>query len=183
MYKILSKLLANKLKKVLSYVIDKRQSVFIDGRNILQSVVIANEAIDEAKRYKKQSIFFKVDFEKAYDSVSWNYLLYMLRRLGFYEEWVGWINECLRTAMVSTLVNGSPSEEFTLKRGLRQGDPLTPFLFCMAAEGLIGLVRQAENCNLYSGLKVGRNNIGVSITQYADDTVSWGNLTLECYSH
>ena len=87
MYKIVAKLLANRLKKVMSFIIDEGQSAFIEGRHLLQSAVIANEVVDEARRSQKPCIVFKVDFEKAYNSVSWNFLVYMLRRLGFCTRW------------------------------------------------------------------------------------------------
>nr|KYP35452.1 Transposon TX1 uncharacterized [Cajanus cajan] len=127
MYKILAKVLANRVKQVLPSVIDeRRQSALLEGRNMLYSVLVVNEVIDEAKRMKKPIIFFKVDFEKAHDSVSWEYLLYMLERLGFNPKWIGWIRECLNIARLSVLVNGSPTSEFPMGRGLRQGDPLAP---------------------------------------------------------
>ena len=168
MYKIVAKLLANRLKKVMSFIIDEGQSAFIEGRHLLQSAVIANEVVDEARRSQKPCIVFKVDFEKAYNSVSWNFLVYMLRRLGFCTRWFQWIVGCLKSASVSVLVNGSPSTEFSPKRGLRQGDPLTPFLFNIVAEALNGLVREVVKRKLYSGFHVGSNRVEVSILQYAD---------------
>ena len=123
-YKIVSKMLTNRLKKVMPFIIDERQSAFIRGRHLLHSVIIANEVEEEAKRSQKPCLVFKVDYEKAYDSVSWEFLKYMLVRLGFYPKWIHWMEGCLSSASVSILVNGSPSAEFTPQRGLRQGDPL-----------------------------------------------------------
>ncbi|KHN25581.1 hypothetical protein glysoja_037859, partial [Glycine soja] len=75
--------LANRLKNVMPFIIHERQSTFLEGRHMLHSVLIANEVVDEAKRYQKPCLVFKVDYEKAYDSVSWGFLIYMLKRMGF----------------------------------------------------------------------------------------------------
>ena len=115
-YKIVSKLLAKRLKKAMSSIIDGRQSTFIEGRHLLHGVLVANEVVEKAKRKQKHCLVFKVDYEKAYDSVSWNFLFYMIRRMGFCPRW---IEGCLSSASVSILVNGSPSAEFTPQRGLR----------------------------------------------------------------
>ena len=88
LYKIISKALSLRLKKVIGKIIDIRQSAFIEGRGLLNSVLIANEVLEEYKRKRKQSICFKVDYEKAYDSVKWEFLYYMLRRLGFCARWI-----------------------------------------------------------------------------------------------
>jgi len=129
--------LSLRLKKVISKVIDIRQSAFLKGRGLLDSVLVANEVLKEVKRRKKSCVYFKVDYEKAYDSVSWEFLYYMLGRLGFCEKWIRWIKSCLESSSMLVLVNESPTSEFYLKRGLRQGDPLAPFLFLIVAEGLM----------------------------------------------
>jgi len=90
-YKIVAKLLANRLKKVMLDIIDERQSAFISGRQLLHSVLIVNEAVEEAKRCYKPCLVFKVDYERAYDLVSWVFLSYMMKRLGFYPKWICWI--------------------------------------------------------------------------------------------
>lgn len=179
MYKIVSKLLANRMKKVMPFIIDESQSAFIEGRHLLHSMLIANEVIEEAKRDSKSCLVFKVDFEKAYDSMSWDFLLYMLQRTGFCPKWVKWIEGCLKSASISILVNGSPSAEFIPSRGIRQGDPLAPFLFNVVAEGLNGLLKKAKQENLYKGFQVGRHNVNISILQYANDTIFFGEASME----
>jgi len=101
LYKIVSKLLSIKLKKVLSKVIDLRQSTFLEGSELLDSVLVTNEVLDEIRKKKKSCVFFKVDYEKAYDSVSWEFIFYMLGRLGFCDKWIRWIKACLEFSSVS----------------------------------------------------------------------------------
>lgn len=91
--------------------------------------------------------------------------------MGFPAKWIQWIEGCLKSASISVLINGSPSSEFFPQRGLRQGDPLAPFLFNIVAEALTGLVREAVNKNLFRGFTVGSSNVDISILQYADDTI------------
>ncbi|XP_068485050.1 secreted RxLR effector protein 78-like [Phaseolus vulgaris] len=155
----------------MSNLIDSRQSAFLEGRGLLVSVLVANEVLEEVKRRKQRCVYFKVDYEKAYDSVSWEFLYYMLGRLGFCERWIRWIKSCLESSSVSVLVNGSPTSEFCPKRGLRQGDPLAPFLFLIVGEGLTGVVRKAVEKNLVESLEVGVKNVKVNMLHYADDTL------------
>ena len=103
----------------------------------------------------------------------------MLVRLGFYPKWIHWMEGCLSSASVSILVNGSPSAEFTPQRGLIQGDPLAPFLFNIAAEGLNGLMRQVVEKNIFKGYSVGSQNVSISLLQYADDTIFFGEASME----
>src|ERR1044072_5620799 len=105
---------------------------------MLDSVVVANVTIHEVSRHKFPSLFLKVDFEKAYDTVDWNFLYYMMRRMNFNEKWIGWIRGCLESASVSVLVNESPSDKFRLVEDFVN---VTPFLFLIVEEGLNGLMR------------------------------------------
>ncbi|GKV46638.1 hypothetical protein SLEP1_g53612 [Rubroshorea leprosula] len=178
MYKLLAKVLANRLKVVMPEIIGEAQSAFVGGRQLVDSVLVLNEVVDEVRIRKKSAFLFKADFQKAYDCVSWSFLDGMMDGFGFGAKWRGWIMECLSTARVSVLVNGSPTEEFDVEKGLRQGDPLSPFLFLMVVEGLNGLVKKAENEGLLHGIEVGKKGLVVSLLQFADDTVFLGRLTL-----
>ncbi|XP_071694930.1 uncharacterized protein [Rutidosis leptorrhynchoides] len=173
-YKILAKVLSIRIRKVLPSVIGYEQSAYLKGRYILDGSLIANEAIDYLKRKKKKSLIFKVDFEKAFDSLSWDFLLDMMNRMGFGIRWRKWIHACLKSASISILVNGSPTNEFLIERGVRQGDPLSPFLFLIAAEGLNLIVKRACRDGLYKGVEVGIDKVGLSHLQFADDTIFIG---------
>ena len=118
-YKVITKILANRIKNVLPSIIDIHQSAFIGGRGLLDNVFVATEVVNFMKRGKKSGVLFNVDFEKAYDSVDWKFLYYMMGILGFNERWIKWIRACLTSVTVSILVNASPTDEFKPKRGLR----------------------------------------------------------------
>lgn len=99
-------------------------------------MIIANEVLDEARRNKKSCIIFKLDYEEMYGSISWEFLDYMLARLGSCVKWRSWFHGCLAFSFISVLINNSPSGEFVMQRGIRQGDPLALFLFTITGEGL-----------------------------------------------
>lgn len=164
-----AKIFALRMKVVMDKLVGEAQTVFLKDRNILDGVVILNEVVEDAKKRKEERIILKVDFAKAYDSVEWDYLFDMMRLMNFPPKWVGWIMECVTIASVNVFVNGSPSGEFKLERGIRQGDPLSPFLFLVATEGLNLLTKRAVERGLLKACKVGRERVEVSHIQYADD--------------
>ncbi|GKB52504.1 putative RNA-directed DNA polymerase, eukaryota, reverse transcriptase zinc-binding domain protein [Tanacetum coccineum] len=161
-YKIICKILANRLSMVIGSCVSPEQSAFIKGRNILDGPLILNEVMAWFRKRKKQLMIFKVDFEKAFDSVRWDFLDVVIDKLGFSSKWRFWIKGCLHNARASILVNGSPTVEFEISRGLRQGDPLSPFLFILAMEGLHSLICKATHLGIYTGTHVGDNNLIVA---------------------
>ena len=98
---------------------------------------------------------FKTDITKAYDSVSWSYLDQVMQDTGFGGKWRAWIMECLKSSKSSILVNGSPTNEFQHGRGLRQGDPIAPFLFTLVMEGLNIAIEKAIRSDSFRGATVG----------------------------
>jgi len=100
---------------VLHDLIDGSQSAFIEGRGLVDSVLVANEVIEDMRRRRKRGMCLKVDFEKAYDSVRWDFLYDMLSRMGFHCVWINWIRACMESATVSVLVNGVPLRSLNLQ--------------------------------------------------------------------
>ena len=149
-YKIISKVLANRLKTILGKIISNSQNAFIGGRQILDSVLIANECLDGRRRSGALGVICKLDLEKVYNYVNWEFFLYLLQRCGFGERWRAWIEWCILTVR-SILINGTPEGFFNSSRGIRQGDPLSPLLF---VEALSRMVNATIEQGLLSGFFV-----------------------------
>jgi hypothetical protein len=140
LYKLISKVLATHLAMVFNSVLSMSQLTFFKGRNLVDEVMVINEVVDLATKLRKKCLIFKVGFEKTCDFVDWGFLEYMLVRVGFCSKWIGWMKACVWGGSMSILSNGSPTDEVSFQRGLKQGDPLAPFLFLLVVEGFSGLM-------------------------------------------
>ena len=108
LYKILAKVLDNRLRRVVGQLVSTAQNVFVEGRQILDAMLIANKAIDALLKRKDKGLICKLDIEKAYDHLNWNFLLGVMKKMGFMRKWLNWIKWCISTTTFSVLVNGTP---------------------------------------------------------------------------
>ncbi|RVX02248.1 LINE-1 reverse transcriptase-like [Vitis vinifera] len=155
-------------------VVSNSQNAFVRGRQILDASLIANEVIDSWQKRKEKGLICKLDIEKAYDSINWKFLLKVLQKMGFGSKWVGWMWSCISSAKFSVMVNGVPAGFFPSSKGLRQGDPLSPYLFVMGMEVLDVLIRRAVEGGFLSGCNIrggSESPLHISHLFFADDTI------------
>jgi hypothetical protein len=173
-YKIIAKVLANRMRRVMDRIISKPQNAFVKGRQILGSVLIANECLDSRLKYEVLGVLCKLDMERAYDHIDWSFLFYLLRRCGFVEKWCSWIKHCVSSACFLVLINSVPSGFFGSSRGVRQGDPFSPFLFVLAMEAFSKMLGAFTSRGLISGFSIGFSEsarVNVSHLLFTDDTL------------
>jgi len=172
-YKIISKVLANRLKKVLPEIISLSQSAFMPGQLISDNILVAYELTHYMKNKrvgKTGCTALKLDMSKAYDWVEWEFLRRMMKKMVFCKQWVDLIMKCVCTVSYRIRVNGDLSNDFKPERGLRQGDPLSPYLFLICAEGFSVLQKRAEEDEKIQGIKVCQGALSVSYLLFADDS-------------
>jgi hypothetical protein len=172
-YKIISKILSNRFKPLLHKIISPTQSAFLKGRSIHDNTILAHELFHTMKQKKGNGslMALKLDMEKAFDSMEWEFLLKILSLLGFHSIWIQWIRQCITTSSFSILLDGAPFEKFLPSRGLRQGDPLSPFLFILGSEILSRLIVREENLGLLQGIKMARMCPSITHLFFADDVI------------
>ena len=172
--KIITKVIANHLKPLLPFLVSSEQMGFMEGRQILDGIILAHEMIHSLKKSKSPGMLLKVDLAKAYDKVDWDYLEEILTAFGFSHDWVKWIGNLISLAFFSIRVNGSPSDTFHPSRGLRQGDPLSPFLFILLAEGLGRILKAQQRTGELKGLHPHNSQNSQTHQQFVDDTLLMG---------
>lgn len=173
-YKIIAKILSKRLQPLLHSIISPSQSAFIPGRAISDNVLITHEILHYLRvsgARKHVSMAVKTDMSKAYDRIEWNFLRAVLNRFGFHETWILWLMECVSSVSYYFLINGGPQGRVIPSRGLRQGDPLSPYLFILCTEVLSGLCQQALRNGTLPGVKVARNCPPINHLLFADDTM------------
>lgn len=171
LYKVISRLLTVRLKEVLEHVVSHTQSTFMPGRLLAENVLLATE-LDQG--YKRSNIspraMLKVDLRKAFDSVRWDFVIATLNVMGLPQRYVNWISECITTASFTICVNGESGVYFKSRRGLRQGDPLSPYLFVLAMEVFSRLLKSRYESG-YIRYHPNAEPIDISHLMFADDVM------------
>ena len=141
-----------KLDPIIDKLILKTQTDFMKKRNIMNGVLALHEVLHETKRRGKSGVVLKLDFEKAYDKVNWEFLFSCLDLNGFCAKWCGWIKQVVTGGTISVKLNDKIGPYFVSHKGVRQGDPFSPILFNFVGDCLARMVRQAQRYGLIIGL-------------------------------
>ncbi|KAK9931693.1 hypothetical protein M0R45_018961 [Rubus argutus] len=185
-YKLCAKVLANRLKKLLPQIVSPFQSAFVPGRLITDNTLVANEIshfIHTKRSGPDGYMSLKLDMSKAYDRIEWNFLEAVLTRLGFAAHWISIIMQCVTTVRYSFIVNGKSRGYITPSRGLRQGDPLSPFLFLLCTEGFSSLLTQKATLGLLQGVSICASAPPVHHLLFADDSLLFARTSLADCDH
>ena len=178
-FKIFTKVASNRIALVAQKIIRPSQTAFLPGRNIMEVAIILHEIIHEMHRKKLNGVLFKIDFEKAYDKVKWSFLQQTLCMKRFSETWCNWIKTFVQGGNVGIKINDQMGPFFQTQKGLRQGDPLSPVLFNLVVDMLSILIARAKVNGQVSGVVPHLVEDGLSILQYADDTIIFMDHDIE----
>lgn len=186
LYKVIAKVLANRLKVVLQDVISENQSAFVPGKNISDNVLVAFELLHfmrQRKRGVEGNVALKLDVSKAYDRGKWDILENQMKRMGFASKWIDWILLCVQTVSYSVSFNDSLIGPITPMRGLRQGDLLSPYLFLLCVEEISRLLRKATDNNRVTGCKIHVSAPSVTHLLFVNDSFLFCKSTIEEVSY
>eukprot|EP00253_Pinus_taeda_P035368 PITA_35368 len=174
-----STLIAKRIKPLLANLISPEQTGFVEGRQILDGLVVTQEVIHTIREKKQKGMMIKLDLSKAYDRLNWKYLKRVMESFGFNNRWMEWVFSMISTANFSILINGIPSTSFNDSRGIRQGDPLSPFLFILVAEGLGRFFKKEQRERKIRGLKLWGSNLPITHQQFVDDIMLFCEATIK----
>ncbi|KAA3455702.1 reverse transcriptase [Gossypium australe] len=176
-YKIIAKTIAKRMQDVMATCIGQAQSAFVLGRLISDNILLAYELLHtfrQKRTGKKGYMVVKLDMSKAYDRVEWGFLKEVMNKMGFTSKWIDLIMRCVTSVSYAVTINENRGRIFKPTRGLRQGDPLSPFLFLICNEGLSALMRIAKKKGLNRGAKASRKGPEISHLLFADDCLMFG---------
>jgi hypothetical protein len=179
-YRLIAKSLANRLKEELPNYIHQTQHAFIQGRRITENIIIAQEIVHSfnLKSFNQQAFMLKIDLAKAFDRIEWSFILNALRRKGYHGHFIKLVHACISSASFSVNVNGETYGNFQAIRGIRQGCPLSPYLFFIAINELSLRLQEAlDNANL-TGVTLGPGCPPIHSILFVDDLILCGKADL-----
>lgn len=174
-YKIISKIIAERIRTTLSKCLSKDQHAFLQGRNILDTVANTQEGLFSIHSKKTDAIILKIDLRKAYDCLDWGFIRCLLAKVILRARMINWIMACMEKVNYVIIINGIPSPFFSTYKGLRQGCPLSPLLFILAMNFLSLHINKAVKENRCQPLKICWN-ISISHNLFVDDIIMFGIL-------
>ncbi|MDV3157560.1 MAG: reverse transcriptase family protein, partial [Candidatus Phytoplasma australasiaticum] len=192
-YKVITKAMTNRIKPMIGSVIGPEQSSFVPNRQISNNIVIYQEVLHSMKKKtgSKGIMVLKIDLEKAYDRLSWDFIKETLEDVGFNNIWVRNIMSCVKSSRLALIWNNEQLDWITPSRGIRQGDAISPYLFVLCIERLSHLIRNTVRTGKWKGVKLARHGPVLSHLFFADDMVLFTEASqeqigvikecLECY--
>ncbi|XP_026459748.1 uncharacterized protein LOC113360454 [Papaver somniferum] len=175
LFKIFTKIISVRMNGLMEKLISLQQASYVKGRSIQEQILLASEMVNEMRKKRRGgNVAFKLDISHAYDSVSWTFLLKVMQKYGFSSSWCDWLLTMFKSAKLSVMVNGGPCGFFSMHRGLKQGDPLSPILFILMEDVLSRNITNLVDTGQITPMVV-RNGIYPTHLFFVDDVFLFCN--------
>jgi hypothetical protein len=176
-YKIITKVIANRINGMLPTIIPENQGGFIKGRHITDNIIPVQEAIHSSMQRGKKGMIVKLDLANAFDRVRHVFLFQVLKKYGFNASFIQWIKACIRTPWIAPLVNGRETYFFQATRGIKKGCPMSPLLYAIQASMLSFQLEHYRSQQELTGIKIARGVKDINHAQFVDDTLLLGGAS------